>query len=253
MKLFEPIKVGSMEVKNRIVFPPMGTMLANPDGTVSDRLVKYYARRAEGGTGMVTVEVAAVDPAQFIAATQIRISDDSFLPGLTRLAQGIKDNGGRAIVQLHHPGRQTRAAVTGVPPVAPSPLPCPLLRDTPKELTTEEIRTLVDYFAQAAHRAQQAGFDAIELHGAHGYLMCQFLSPYSNQRQDEYGGSPEGRARFPLEVIAAVRERVGKDYPIVFRFSADEHVDGGLTLNDTRKLARTLEEAGVDCLSVSAG
>ena len=253
MKLFEPIKVGSMEVKNRIVFPPMGTMLANPDGTVSDRLVKYYARRAEGGTGMVTVEVAAVDPAQFIAATQIRISDDSFLPGLTRLAQGIKDNGGRAVVQLHHPGRQTRAAVTGVPPVAPSPLPCPLLRDTPKELTTEEIRTLVDYFAQAAHRAQQAGFDAIELHGAHGYLMCQFLSPYSNQRHDEYGGSPEGRARFPLEVIAAVRERVGKDYPIVFRFSADEHVDGGLTLNDTRKLARTLEEAGVDCLSVSAG
>lgn len=253
MKLFEPIQVGSMQVKNRIVFPPIGTMLANPDGTVSERLVRYYARRAEGGAGMVTVEVAAVDPAQFIAPTQIRISDDSFLPGLTRLARAIKDNGARAVVQLHHPGRQTRSTVTGVPPVAPSPIPCPLLRETPKELTVEEIRKLVDYFAQAAQRAKEAGFDAIELHGAHGYLMCQFLSPYSNQRQDRYGGSTEGRARFPLEVIAAVRERVGRDYPIVFRFSADEHVAGGLTLDETRKIARMLEQAGVDCLSVSAG
>ena len=137
--------------------------------------------------------------------------------------------------------------------MAPSPLPCPLLRETPKELTSEEIRTLVDRFAQAAQRAQKAGFDAIELHGAHGYLMCQFLSAYSNQRQDEYGGDTAGRARFPLEVIAAVRERVGQDYPIIFRFSADEHVAGGLTLDETRVVARMLEGAGVDCLSVSAG
>lgn len=157
------------------------------------------------------------------------------------------------MVQLHHPGRQTRSTVTGVPPVAPSPIPCPLLRETPKELTAEEIRGLTDYFAQAAQRAKEAGFDAIELHGAHGYLMCQFLSPYSNQRQDDYGGDTAGRARFPLEVIAAVRERVGQDYPIIFRISADEHVAGGLTLDETRPIARMLEGAGVDCLSVSAG
>ncbi|MEE9202828.1 MAG: FAD-dependent oxidoreductase [Dehalococcoidia bacterium] len=253
MKLFEPLKVGPMEVKNRVVFPPIGTMLANPDGTVSERIVNYYARRAQGGAGMVTVEIAAVDPAQFIAPTQLRISHDSFLPGLSRLAGAIRENGARAVVQLHHPGRQTRSAVTGVPPVAPSPLPGPLLRETPKELTVEEMRALTDSFAQGAVRAREAGFDAIELHGAHGYLMCQFLSPYSNQRQDDYGGDTAGRARFPLEVIAAVRERVGQDYPIIFRISADEHVSGGLTLDETRPIARMLEEAGVDCLSVSAG
>ena len=253
MKLFQPIMVGSMELKNRFVFPPMGTWFANTDGTVSERLLNYYARRAQGGAGMVTVEVTAVDPTQFVTHAQLRISDDSFLPGLSRLATAIKTNDGRAVIQLHHPGRQNRSIVTGFQPVAPSPLPCPLLREVPKELTVDEIRTLVDRFAQAAYRAREAGFDAIELHGAHGYLLCQFLSAYSNHRQDEYGGNISRRTRFSLEVVHAIRERVGHDYPIIFRLSAEEHIEGGLTLGETSVIARMLEEAGVDCLSVSAG
>ncbi|MEE8471709.1 MAG: FAD-dependent oxidoreductase [Dehalococcoidia bacterium] len=253
MRLFEPVRMGTLELKNRLVMPPMFSHLAEPGGTVSPAMIDYYARRARGGMGLIEVELTAIDPHQFTSPLQLRISDDSYIPSLAGLAQGIKENGARAAIQLHHPGRQALSRVTGRQPVGPSPIASSVNPETPRELTVEEIRGLVDLFAQAARRAGEAGFDAIELHGAHGYLLCQFLSPRSNHRRDEYGGDIRGRARFPLEIVAAIRREVGRDFPIIFRFSADEHTEGGLTLEETRPLARMLEAAGVDALHVSAG
>ncbi|MDP6346856.1 MAG: NADH:flavin oxidoreductase, partial [Dehalococcoidia bacterium] len=253
MKLFEPIDIGTLHLKNRLVMPPMNSRMGDPGGVVSQRTVDYYARRAQGGVGFIIVEIGAVDPVQIVSPTQLQLSDDRFIPGMARLAQAIKDNGARSAIQIHHPGRQAPASVTGTPAVAPSTLSSRRSGETPKELSPSEIEGLVGLFAQAARRAKDAGFEAVEIHGAHGYLLCQFLSPYSNHRDDDYGGDAARRARFPLQVIEAVRNEVGRDFPIIFRFSASEFTQGGLTIEDGKAIARLVEEAGVDCLSISAG
>ncbi|MBM3119760.1 MAG: FAD-dependent oxidoreductase [Chloroflexi bacterium] len=252
-KLFEPGRIGSMEVKNRLVMPPMATGLALKDGTVTDCQIDYYEERAKGGSGLVIVEITCVDsPVGKGNVRQIAIDDDRFIPGLTRLAEAIKRHGARAAIQLHHAGRQTSARWTGYQPVAPSSIPMPG-GEQPRELTLKEIAILVTRFGEAAERAKRAGFDGVEIHGAHCYLICQFLSPLSNQRQDAYGGSIENRARFLLEVIKAIREGVGKDYPVWCRLSAVEiGVEGGITLEDTQVVAKMAEKAGVDAIHVSA-
>jgi len=198
------------------------------------------------------VEIAAVDPVFVVSPTQLRLHHDRYVSGVARLAQAIKQNGARAAIQVHHPGRQAPSKVTGTQAVGPSPIP-PRSGEMPRELTPGEIEAIVEEFAQAARRAKEAGFEAVEVHGAHGYLLCQFLSPYSNQRRDDYGGDQVRRARFPLQVVAAVRREVGRDFPIIFRFSAAEFVDGGLTIDMGKQIAQMLAEAGVDALSVSAG
>ncbi|MEE9202302.1 MAG: FAD-dependent oxidoreductase [Dehalococcoidia bacterium] len=253
MKLFEPISIGTLALKNRLVMPPMNTRMGDPGGFVSQRTVDYYARRAQGGVGLIIVEIGAVDPVQVVSSTQLQLSDDRFIPGMSQLAQAIKDNGSRAAIQIHHPGRQAPNSVTGTQAVAPSALNSQRSGETPRELTPSDIEGIVGQFAQAARRAKDAGFEAVEIHGAHGYLLCQFLSPYSNQRQDDYGGDTAHRARFPIQVVAAVRQVVGRDFPIIFRFSASEFTEGGLTVEDGKAIARMMEEAGVDCLSISAG
>jgi len=252
-KLFEEFNIGNMVLKNRIVMPAIGTWFANEGGTVSQRLIDYYVRRAEGGAGLITVEASSIDPVQVMNTRQIRIDDDSFIPGLSTLAGKIKAHQAKAAIQLYHPGRQTQSKITGVQAVAPSPLTCPIVREQPRELSEQEIKVIVDEYADGARRAKEAGFDAVEIHGAHGYLVCQFLSPFSNKRSDRYGGDTYGRARFAIEIVTRTREKVGKDFPIIFRISADEHIEGGLTLEETRIIAKLLEEAGIDAISVSAG
>lgn len=252
-RLFQPGKIGTMEIKNRIVMPPMATGYASEDGSVTERLIAYYEERAKGGPGLIIVEISCIDaPVGRGLARQIGIDRDSFIPGLARLATAIKRHGARAAIQLHHAGRQTSSRLTGFKPVAPSPIPG---RDgeVPNELTLEEIKRLVSCFAEAAWRARGAGFDGVEIHGAHGYLVSQFLSPLSNRRQDEYGGSLENRARFLVEVIRAIRSRLGRDYPVWCRLSAVEmNVEGGITLEETRVVAKLAEEAGADAIHVSA-
>lgn len=252
-RLFEPGRIGSLEIKNRLVMPPMATGLALKDGTVTDRQIDYYAERAKGGAGLIIVEITCVDsPVGKGNVRQIAIDDDCFIPGLSRLAEAIKRSGARAAIQLHHAGRQTSSRWTGHQPVAPSPVAMPG-GEQPRELTLEEIAALRSRFAEAAERAKRAGFDGVEIHGAHCYLICQFLSPLSNQRRDAYGGRLENRARFLLEVIEAVRGRVGKDYPVWCRLSAMEiGGEGGITLEDTLTVAKMAEEAGVDAIHVSA-
>jgi len=252
--LFSPIKIGTMEVRNRIVMPPMGTNFAAPDGSPTDRQINYYAARAKGGAGIIQTGVTEIDPRGKGTASSPAIWDDSFIPTWKKFADAIHVHGAKLVPQLHHAGRETMSAlIGGLSPVAPSPIPCPVCKEMPLELTLEEIEDIVEKFGEGARRAREAGCDAVELHGAHGYLIAQFMSPYSNRRQDEYGGSLEARLRFPIEVIKRVRRKAGRDFPVIFRIVGEEMVNGGYTIEQTKIICRILAEAGVDAFHISRG
>ncbi len=251
-KLFEPIAIGSMTVKNRMVIPPMGTGFPTPDGLINQRTLDYYAARARGGAGMVIVETACVDfPRGIQAARRIVIDNDATLPGLTALASVIKKHGARAVLQLNHAGRMGNSRRNGIQPVAPSAIPAPPA-ETPRELGVDEIARIVTLFAQGATRAKKAGFDGIEVHAAHGYLLATFCSPFWNRRQDRYGGSPENRARMLIEVLTAIKGAIGNGFPLWCRINGREYgLQDGLSLENSQDIARRLEGL-VDAFSVSA-
>ncbi len=259
-KLFEPAHIRNMQIKNRIVMPPMGTNMATPDGAVTEEIVCYYRERAKGGVGLIIVETTCVDaPAGKTTAFQLAISEDRFVPGLARLADTIHQHGARAVLQLQHGGRGTKSSITGTQPVAPSPIPMPYGTqvgyegEMPRELTVNEIKELVRKFARGAERAKRAGFDGVEIHSTGYYLVAQFLSSTANARQDEYGGSLTNRARFLTEIVHAVREAVGPDYPLLCKISAMELGPGaGLTVEEAHQVARMAEEAGADALEIAA-
>lgn len=233
--------------------PPMGTGYGNADGTVSDRLLGYLSRRAQGGTGLIITEVCAVTPRGKGFGKEIGVWSDEFIPGLSRIPAELHRFGAKVALQLHHAGRETFEAVVGAKPEAPSDIPSVVLGQPCEAMSPERIVEVTDDFARAAGRARQAGFDAVELHGAHGYLLNQFLSPFSNRRDDRYGGSDENRMRFILEIIAAVRRVVGPDYPVWIRVSADEMVRGGYDLSFMQKFAPRLVSAGIDAIHCSVG
>lgn len=251
--LFSPIKAGNLEISNRFVVPPMGTNHANSDGTVSKRNIEYWKTRARGGWGLIIVEVTAIDPLGKAIPYQLGLWDDKFIEGFLQATEAVHKYGSKIAVQLHHAGRQTYSSVIGDQPVAPSSIACPVCKEVPRELTREEIYGLIDKFGDAALRARESGFDLVEIHGAHGYLIAQFMSPHSNKRVDEFGGSFYNRMRFPLEVIRNVRRKVGGGFPLSFRFSAEERVTGGRGLEESLAVSRLLEKAGVNVLDVSVG
>jgi 2,4-dienoyl-CoA reductase-like NADH-dependent reductase (Old Yellow Enzyme family)/thioredoxin reductase len=254
-ELFKPAVIGKMELRNRIIMAPFEKSYATPRGEVTLRYIDYLAERAKGGAGLILVESMCVDPVGRLRIRQLNIDDDRLIPGLKRLADAVHAHGAKIGSLIAHGGRQTATRISGFQPVAPSPVPSKTLTggDMPRELTVSEIKQLVQRFADAARRTKEAGWDLVEVHGAHGYLVGQFLSPVSNKRTDEYGGSFENRMRFPLEVVAAVREAVGDDFPVGYRMSADEFVENGLTLGDTVPFAKRLEAAGIDLIDVSGG
>ena len=249
--LYEPISFGTLEIKNRFVVPPMGTNFGNPDGTVTDQVVDYYTARAKGGFGLIIVEVTAVDPLGKAIPNELGLWSDDLIPGMRRLTDSVHRHGGKIAVQLHHAGRQTSRAIIGDQPVAPSPIPCPVMRELPRELTTDEAFALVDKFRDAAIRAREAGFDAVEIHGAHGYLIAQFMSAASNKRLDVFGGNFAGRMRFPLEIIDRTRAALGRDFPLLFRISGDEKIHGGRSIEETKAIARLVQAHGIDAMHVS--
>ncbi|MEE8449126.1 MAG: FAD-dependent oxidoreductase [Thermodesulfobacteriota bacterium] len=251
-ELFTPIKVGSLELKNRLMRAPMCTHFANTDGSVSQRLLDFYEEIARGGAGLVMVEFCYLDErASQCDYSQLGVYDDSMLRGLSELAEVIKAHGPAAGLQICHAGRQRASGK--LPLLAPSPLAWPDIGIVPKELTKEEIAEIVESFGQAAARGRRAGFDLVEIHGAHGYLITEFLSSDTNKREDEYGGSLDNRMRFALEVVRRVRKAVGEGFPIGFRLSGDEYIAGGITLDEAKITAARLEKAGVDLIHVSAG
>ncbi|MGB3956215.1 MAG: FAD-dependent oxidoreductase [Brooklawnia sp.] len=251
--LFSPISIGTLQLRNRGIMAPMVVGLCGQDGQVTDDFVAYHVARARGGVGMNITGGAFVDPRSKVSPRQLGCHNDDMIPGLRRLADAVHQAGGRVAVQLLHAGRQSNPLFSQTPLVAPSPIACGVLQVVPHELTTAEIHDLVNAFAAAARRCQQAGIDAIEVHGAHGYLINQFLSPHTNNRTDEYGGDAERRARFPLEVVDAVRAEVGLDYPVMYRISANEYLPDGLTPDDTAAFCRELVEHGIDAIHVSGG
>jgi len=251
--LFQPVNIGAVEIKNRIVMAPMVTNYCETDGSVTERLTSFLEARAKGGAGLIIVEAAYVHPSGRGMSHQVGIHKDEMIGGLKTLVDRIHRHGAKVAVQLFHCGRQGSSSLTGSPLMAPSGVPCPVCQEVPQEMTLDDIQMIVDAFGHAAVRAKKAGFDLIEIHGAHGYLVNQFLSPYSNKRKDDYGGSFENRTRFPLMILSRIRKAVGDDYPVCYRMSSDEYVDGGLTIEDTAIFSRMLVEQGIHAIDVSGG
>ncbi|MDP7469950.1 MAG: NADH:flavin oxidoreductase, partial [Dehalococcoidia bacterium] len=251
-RLLQPGAIGGMTVPNRIVMPPMVTEYAAPGGYITPTIIDYYAERAKGGTGLVIVEAACVEPLGRAFSRQIAIYDDEFLPGLRELAGAIRAGGARAAIQIHHAGMSTGPKVTGSAPLGPSSISMRGYGPA-QEMSAEDIRNAVQAFASAALRVKQAGFEGVEIHAAHMYLLAQFLSPAWNLRQDNYGGTVENRARMLVETIWAIREVVGGDYPLWCRINGEEYGQEGqgVTLEEAKLVSRLAEDAGSDAISVS--
>ena len=260
-KLFSEGKIGDVTLRNRLVMSPMGIGLANLDGTPTQDMIDYYTARADGGAGLIIPEITRINDVHGVGMLrQLSVTRDSHIEPLSRLATAIHDHGSKVFIQLHHPGRETVSALLGgAPVVSASAIPCKLVRQETRALTTEEVKELVGQFVAGAVRVQRAGCDGVELHCAHGYLLQQFLSPYTNKRTDEYGGSFENRLRIVTEIIAGIREKCGPEFPLGVRLSVEEFLDKtGVTgdyihLQDGVKIAMALEAQGIDFLDVSVG
>lgn len=256
--LFKPLSVKGISIRNRIVFPPMNTNFAEADGSVNERFTKYYVERGKGGAGLLIVSSAYIDPAARKRIGSLLLHDDRFIPKLKEFTDAVHATGAKIFQQLNHNGRlltsskELKTAVLGGS-VGPSAIPHLVTGETPHVLTVEEIKELVEKFGQAARRAKEAGFDGVELHGSHGYLINQFFSLYSNRRIDEYGGNLENRMRFPLEIYRRVRELTGNDFLICYRLNVREFAPIETPIQDVIALCKCLEKEGVDLFHFSAG
>lgn len=251
--LFEEVVIGRIPLRNRIVRSATWEGMCEEDGAPTERLVALYERLAEGGVGLIITGYAYVRPDGKQTQGKMGIYDDSLVTGLKDVPRRIHSRGGRIVVQLVHAGGQANRNFSGLSPVAPSAVSVPYYPEIPKELTPEEISDIVAAFGRAAGRAKEAGFDGVQLHGAHGYLINQFLSPLTNRRTDEYGGPLRNRSRFLSEVLHAVRVTVGEEYPVWIKLNGDDFLPGGFSLEEACQVARTLEEKGVDAIEVSGG
>lgn len=251
--LLSPGNIGTMKLKNRIVMSPMVRNFATTDGVITQSLIDHYAARAKGGAGLIIVEASYVQPSGRVWHQGIGIDDDRHIPGLGALTDAVKHWGTKVEIQLVHGGRQSTTAVSKLPVVAPSAVPCPVTGSFPRELSTQEVADLIEAFAQAARRAKIAGFDGVELHGAHGYLMSQFFSAHVNRRGDKYGGDLKGRAAIAIETIQRIRQLVGDSFPVTIRINGRDNVPNGQTIEDAVALAEMLEAAGAAAIHVSVG
>ena len=258
--LLSPLKIGSITVHNRLVMPPMATFKSTDD-RFTEQVLDYYKEKTDGAAiGLAIVEHCFVSPEGKAHPGQISISEDGAIPGLKRLADIFHANGSKALVQISHAGAQASAAVTGLPVLGASSDVMNRQGDVPQEMTLDDIHRITACFASAALRAKEAGFEGIELHGAHGYMLSQFLSPLRNHRTDEYGGPVENRVRFHCDCIKAIREATGPDFVIAVRLGAADYprgecepAEGGLTEEDGVRAAVLLEQAGADLIDVSGG
>ncbi|MDU5334083.1 FAD-dependent oxidoreductase [Enterococcus sp.] len=251
--LFEPLTIKRLTLKNRVIMPPMGTNFANQDGTFNEQHYSYYEQRAKGGTGLITLENICIDyPLGTNGTTQLRMDNDQFIPGLWQFNERMHAYGAATSVQINHAGASAyQQRLQGMQAVSSSDVPSKTGNPAPRPLEKAEIEQIVQKYADGAARAQKAGFDCVEIHAGHSYLISQFLSPIYNKRTDEFGGTPENRARFARMVIQAVRQAVGPFFPISLRISADELLQDGNTLDDTLNLLSYFVDE-VDILNVSS-
>lgn len=251
--LFEPGKIGNLILKNRLIVTAMVTNYCEHNNIPSERLIRYMEKKAQGGWGLIITEDYAISPQGKGSKNLMGLwSDDQIEPN-AEFVKRVHEAGSCLCAQIYHAGRETTEAVIGEQPVAPSAVKEPTMRDIPRELSIPEIHDIIQDFANAAFRAKKAGFDMIEIHGAHGYLVNQFMSSFANKRCDEYGGSIKNRARFAIEVVKAIKDKVGYGYPVSFRLNTSDEVEGGITPKEAAVFAKMLENAGVDLINCSQG
>ncbi len=250
---FRPGMIGTMTLKNRLIVPAMVVNSNQPDGMPTERYIQYHEEKAKGGWGMLITEDYAITPTAGGFRDLAGLWSDDQIEAHSKFVDRIHALDTKICCQIYHAGRQTNSGVNGVQCMAPSPYKDPPSFETPREMTKEDIRNVIQAYADAAVRAKKCGFDAVEIHGAHGYLINQFSSPFSNKRSDEYGGSTANRARFGVEVIRAVRQAVGKDFPILFKLTVNEFVAGGLQVAEGRELARIFSQEDIDAITISQG
>ncbi|WP_321367738.1 FAD-dependent oxidoreductase [uncultured Desulfuromusa sp.] len=251
-RLFDPISIGHLTLKNRILMPAMHLNMCRKF-VVTDQLINFYAARAKGGAGLISVGYATVDELSGLPGN-IGAHDDAFIPGLTKLATAIKREGAAACLQLNHAGRYNFSMfLGGKKPVAPSPIPSRLTGETPRELELDEIPAIIQHFVDAAKRVQSSGFDAVEILAGTGYLISEFLSPLTNKRKDQYGGSLENRMRFGLEIIRAVKAKTGDSFPLMVRINGNDFMPDGIGREELKTFSIELVKAGADALSINVG
>ena len=253
--VFSSFTLKGKEIKNRFTVPAMVTNYCNEDGTATERYLAYHEERARGGWGLIITEDYATCPLGRGFKNVAGLWNDDQIQGHKELPKRVKAHGATVLAQIYHAGRQTNAGVIGPDaiPVGPSAIGCPFSTSIPRELTIPEIKDIISQFADTAYRAKQCGFDGVEIHGGHGYLVAGFMSPYANKRVDAYGGNVVNRARLPRAIVAAIREKCKDEFIIGFRLSADEFVSGGRTIEDTKVIVGMLEAAGIDLVHISAG
>jgi dimethylglycine catabolism A len=255
--LLTPARIGPVEIKNRIIMPPMTTRTADAEGFITRDSIAYYTARVRGGTGLITVEMASPEKCGRHRRHEVGIYDDKYIPGLTDLVTAIHQGSAKASIQLGHGGGHTRVDICGETPIAPSAIPHPVYETTfetiiPEAMTKERISRTTAAYVAAARRAETAGFDCVEVHAAHGYLISQFHAPFENRRTDEYGGSLENRARFGLDVLRAVKAVVPK-LGVIYRLSVEDYFAGGLRYAEGKQIAIWAAGAGADAVHVTAG
>lgn len=244
--LSEPIEFAGITVKNRFVMAPMVRNLATEEGVVTDAVVQHYEECSKGQVGLIIVEAAAINWEQRIMSKNIGIHDDKLIPGLRKLADGINAHGAKSFIQINHSGLKGHGKTRYL-----GPSNIPVMKNTnPEPITVDEIEDVKQWFVDATRRAKDAGFDGVELHGAHYYLLSAFLSSYTNRRDDDYGGSTENKAKFSVDIIKMIREELG-DYPLIFRMNGFENVSDGITMDEGIEIAKIIERAGIDSVHVS--
>lgn len=252
--LLKPLELNRLTLKNRLIMPPMATSKSEKDGKVSKEVLDYYFEKSNGGyIALIIIEHSFISQEGKASANQLSIAEDGVVEKLKELSSIIHKNGSKAVMQINHAGSAASFDITGSEPVGPSAVANPRKGNIPKELTHKDISEIVHAFKEAARRVKEAGFDAVEIHSAHGYLLNQFFSPLTNKRTDEYGGGIKGRIKIHLEVINAVREAVGEDFPILLRLGASDYMEGGSTIEDSKFATQKFERAGIDILDISGG
>lgn len=249
--LFEPIELNGMKVPNRVVRSATNDRRAEPSGKLTDSLINVYEALAAGGIGLIITGHAFVTWNGKASLEMIGVHNDEMNPGLKRLVDTVHKYDSKIVIQLNHAGRQTRSATIGETPVAPSAVYNTITEETPRELPAEEVEEIIDAFVAAAIRSVSVGFDGVQVHCAHGYLGSQFISPYTNKREDQWGGSLEKRMRFPLEIYRRIRKAVGDNYPVMIKLNSEDYLDGGLTIEDSAQIAKILSQEGIDAIEIS--
>jgi len=251
--LFSPIKIGSITIKNRFIRSSTHEYLASKDGYVTDRLIAIHRELAKGGVGLINTGYTYVHPTGKSSLKQGAIYDDVFLDGWRKLVNVVHSYDTKIALQIVHGGRQTRPKFIPGEPLAPSAVTDSSTGVTPKEMTIEEIEMIRDAFVDAIRRSRDSGFDAVEIHIAHGYLLSEFISPYTNRRNDKYGGNTENRTRIIVEILHNTRKIVGRDYTIFTKLNSEDCIAGGLTIDETEKVAKILSENTLDAIELSGG